>query len=80
MKQGLLMSLAVIVLLSVAGWMSYGQRPSPTRTVWEYKTVVSYQTGFRGDATLNELGAQGWELVSAPATDSYGTFTFKRAK
>lgn len=83
MKKGVSLSLAIIVLLCVAGWASYGQRRSPARAVWEYKSVVSYQTQplFRGDETTNELGAQGWELVSAAATDSSGTtFIFKRAK
>lgn len=40
--------------------------------VWEYKTIKFNSKGFLGgvvdiptlDAALNDLGAQGWELVS----------------
>lgn len=40
--------------------------------VWEYKTIKFNPKGFLGgvvdiptlDAALNDLGAQGWELVS----------------
>ena len=40
---------------------------------WEYKTVKLATTGFLGgkldelklDALMNQLGAEGWELVSA---------------
>ena len=81
MKKGVSLSLALIVLLCVAGWTSYGQRRNPARTVWEYKSVGQNQTGFRGDETLNEFGAQGWELVSSAGNDSSGIiYTFKRPK
>ncbi len=45
---------------------------------WEYKTVKLATTGFMGgkldelklDALMNQLGAEGWELVSAFDTNS----------
>ena len=80
MKKRVLLSLVIVVLLCVVGWTSYAQRRGPERTVWEYKSIASYQIGFRGDETLNQLGAQGWELVSAAGDSSGLTFTFKRAK
>ncbi|MCF7973178.1 MAG: DUF4177 domain-containing protein [Phycisphaerae bacterium] len=48
---------------------------------WEYKTIKLAATGFLGgkfdestlDAFMNDLGRQGWELVSAFDTNkSYG--------
>jgi len=48
---------------------------------WEYKTVKLATTGLTGgkldelklDALMNQLGAEGWELVSAFDTNqSYG--------
>lgn len=61
---------------------------------WEYKTIKLATTGFSGgklnerllDERMNELGEQGWELVSAFDTNqSYGASrdvvaVFKRAK
>ncbi len=61
---------------------------------WEYKTIKLATTGFSGgklderrlDERMNELGEQGWELVSAFDTkQSYGASrdvvaVFKRAK
>ena len=81
MKKSVYLSLAVAVLLCIVGWTSYGQSRSSARAAWEYKSVWSGQQGFRGDETLNELGAQGWELASAAATETQGTgYTFKRLK
>lgn len=80
MKKSVYLSL-VIVLLCVTGWVGYSQRRSSARPAWEYKSVWAGQQGFRGDETLNELGAQGWELVSATTTESHGhSYTFKRPK
>jgi hypothetical protein len=61
---------------------------------WEYKTIKMDTTGFLGglldveafDASLNELGDQGWELVAAFDTNqSHGASrevlaVFKRRK
>ena len=61
---------------------------------WEYKTIELATTGFSGgrlnerllDERMNELGEEGWELVSAFDTNqSYGASrdvvaVFKRAK
>lgn len=77
------------VLFGVVGWTGYGQRQQPQRapqTVWEYK--VLYIPGVRNmsEKTMNELGAQGWELVTYQAinneggTIGAGNYFFKRAR
>ena len=66
MKKRLLPGLIVIVLLDVAGWTSYGQRNSQPRASYEYQVIYDpTETGSasEGIKKLNELGAQGWELV-----------------
>ncbi len=60
---------------------------------WEYRTVKFESKGMLGghvneakiDASLNDLGGQGWELVSAFDTNSFAqgatrwlVFLFKR--
>ena len=61
---------------------------------WEYKTIKLQATGFTGgkfdetklDCMMNELGAQGWELVAGFDTNKgYGetrdvVIIFKRQK
>jgi hypothetical protein len=53
---------------------------SQEMTKWEYKT----EHGDYGEATLNEWGLQGWELVAVIADKENGqlvyTFFFKRPK
>jgi hypothetical protein len=80
-------SLAFLALLAVCvcalGWTAYGQRRErdTERRVWEYKRVdLDY-----GEAALNKLGADGWELVAIePSTDpSYpkrAYYVLKRAR
>ncbi len=57
-----LIALAFLSLLFVSGWISYGQKARPPKAsslqLWEYKIVQ-----VDSEAKLNELGAQGWELV-----------------
>jgi hypothetical protein len=52
---------------------------------FEYKTIVTETKGFMAgkvseeefEASFNELGAQGWELVSSVASaEGYGTTKF----
>jgi len=82
------LSLILVTLLCLVGWTSYaqGQRNTPTRQAWEYKTLnFVVQAGLPPTTTLYEdgkhvpgtpiskapeLGNQGWELVSIAATVS----------
>ena len=76
------------VLFGVVGWTGHGQRPQQRtpQSVWEYKVV--YVPGVRSmsEKTLNELGGQGWELVTFQAlnneggTIGAGNYFFKRAR
>ena len=48
-------------------------RQAPERTVWEYHAAC-------GRVELNKLGAEGWNLASAPQEGSVTCLYFKRRK
>jgi hypothetical protein len=66
-------------VLILAGWTVYGQKKSvpapPPRTVWEYKVVSETDK-----ISLDEMGAQGWELVTVEMGGAQEVYYFKRAK
>jgi hypothetical protein len=51
---------------------------------WEYRSLQFAYPGLEGDKlkAVNDLGAEGWELVTAIQTDmnNYGYLYFKRPK
>jgi hypothetical protein len=66
----------VLVIACTYNWTALGQRQSSTSTQWEY-TVKHQQSVGLAPNIFNELGTQGWELVSiAPDGWAY----FKRPK
>jgi hypothetical protein len=80
---------AAVVLFGVIAWTGYGQRAQQQRaslSSWEYKVV--YVPGVRqmSEKTMNDLGAQGWELVTFQALNNEGgtmgavNYFFKRAR
>ncbi|HUQ30817.1 MAG TPA: DUF4177 domain-containing protein [Pyrinomonadaceae bacterium] len=82
-----LAAIAAAVLFGLVGWTGYGQRSlSAARTTWEYK--VLYVPGIRNmsEKVMNDLGAQGWELITYQAinneggTIGAGNYFFKRAR
>lgn len=86
-KKVLLIAVAAAILCGLIGLTVYGQRPQRTpRITWEYKVV--YVPGVRNmsEQTMNQLGAQGWELVTFQAinneggTIGAGNYFFKRAR
>ncbi len=84
MKNKIYLSLVLVAVLCLVGWTGFAQKSSPARQTWEYKEFRSPV----GEKELNELGAQGWELVavlenlSISAGSGYGrpTYYLKRAK
>lgn len=82
-----LIAVVAIVAFGLVGWTGYGQRPQRVaQTIWEYK--VLYVPGVRtmSEKAMNDLGAQGWELVTYQAinneggTIGAGNYFFKRAR
>jgi hypothetical protein len=64
MKNKAWLMLAALLLLGLIGWTVNGQRQRPAaQAEWEYKII--YVPGARGlsEKALNDMGAQGWELV-----------------
>lgn len=76
LKPHLFLLLAVVAVISSAGgWVGYGQKQSPPRVAWEYKIVNESDK-----VSLNDLGAQGWELVTVEMGGAQEVYYFKRAK
>ena len=82
-----LLGIVAVLLFGLVGWTGFGQRNErASRTTWEYK--VQYVPGVRNmsESTMNQLGSQGWELVTFQAinneggTIGAGNYFFKRAR
>ncbi|MBV9210796.1 MAG: hypothetical protein JOZ52_09220 [Acidobacteria bacterium] len=67
-----------------AGWTALAQKQSakpspppaaPPKVTWEYKVVSETDK-----ISLNDLGAQGWELVTVEMGGAQEVYYFKRAK
>jgi hypothetical protein len=66
----------LFAMLFLVGWTTFGQKKNQPKVTWEYKRV-GHATE-TGEPELNQLGAQGWELV---AVDQEGTvFYLKRPR
>lgn len=81
-----LIGIVAAVLIGLVGWTGYGQKQRTQQTTWEYK--VMYVPGIRNmsEKMMNDLGSQGWELVTFQAinneggTIGAGNYFFKRAR
>ena len=60
--------LAVFLMVCFLGLNIRGQKQASARTDWEYKSVFSNSAS--REYVLNDLGAQGWELVAIDVTAS----------
>ena len=77
----------VVLLVGFTAWSASAQlKPLPlsNRPVWEYKVVYD-PNGSISESQLNELGAQGWELILYDSGDRTSgqirvSYTFKRVK
>jgi hypothetical protein len=67
-----LISLGILVIV---GFAVYGQKQSAPRVVWEYKVVSETDK-----IPLNDMGAQGWELVTVEMGGAQEVYYFKRVK
>ncbi len=74
-KKNLYIILMAFVVLSLIGWTVYGQKQSQPKVTWEYKVVSETDK-----ISLNELGAQGWELVTVEMGGAQEVYYFKRMK
>ena len=63
--------LVIVALLSFGNWG--GKAQTPQRKTWEYNVVVEQygaQPATLAEQRMNELGAEGWELVDARVVES----------
>jgi hypothetical protein len=68
-------ALVALGIFMIAGWTVYGQKQTAPRTVWEYKVVSESDK-----ISLNDMGAQGWELVTVEMGGAQEVYYFKRVK
>jgi hypothetical protein len=66
----------LLALLLLVGWSTFAQRKSQPKVTWEYKRAGHASN--TGEPELNQLGAQGWELVSV--NEDATVFYLKRQK
>lgn len=75
-KTNLTVLLLALTVLVIAAWTVYAQKPvAPTRVTWEYKVVSETDK-----VSLNDMGAQGWELVTVEMGGAQEVYYFKRVK
>ena len=87
MKRKACLLLVIVAVFGLIGWTVSGQRQRPPAQIeWEYKII--YVPGVRSmsENALNELGSQGWEMVTfhqinrEGGTVGAGNFYLKRLK
>jgi hypothetical protein len=79
MKQRVLFALALTSVLTVVVWTGYGQKEKRLFASYEYQVIedpIQSRGMDYGIQKLNELGAQGWEIVGF----SHSLIYLKRAK
>jgi hypothetical protein len=85
MRQKLILVPAAFLIIGVISWGAYSQKTNVTKTSWEYM-LVGYVNSDETPRKLNELGAQGWELVavsdriSDQGNQTSTQFVLKRAR
>jgi hypothetical protein len=62
MKRAFPLTLVLVAVLVLAGW----RNGSPDRAAWEYREVGLSSTS-PSEPKLNQLGAEGWELINVVA-------------
>ncbi len=66
-RTGIVWAGVSVLLLIWAAAPTAGQPVDRAPARWEYKTLAHAGPGQPGDEALNQLGADGWELVSVAA-------------
>jgi hypothetical protein len=85
MRHKLILILVAFLLVGVISWGAYSQKSNVTRPQWEYM-LVGYVNSDETSKKLNELGAQGWELVAVSdrpfdqGNQAHTEFVLKRAR
>lgn len=74
-KTNWMVALIAITVLVFAALTVPGQKQTAARVVWEYKVVSETDK-----ISLNDMGAQGWELVTVEMGGAQEVYYFKRVK
>ena len=79
----------LLLALSTPALIGWGARAhGAARVIWEYKIDTSYDVRSASPQKMNELGAEGWELISVLETEERAgnaahvkrEYIYKRAK
>ena len=83
MRYRLNLILIALLMVGVISWAGYGQKSNVKKTSWEYM-MVEYGNYDEASRRLNELGAEGWELVAmtdrSVHNSSSNQFVLKRVR
>jgi predicted negative regulator of RcsB-dependent stress response len=80
MKTKFALVVGVIVMSTVLGWTVHAQKQDSQKVSWQY-AVISFSNSVDAKWKLDELGNEGWELVSVTETTNGSvTIYVKRAK
>ena len=81
---------AFVALMCLIGWTGHAQNRQPSKVVWEYKVVTLGDPETERPDWINNLGAQGWELIAVRdnhyysggnmSTSNMAVHYFKRAR
>lgn len=72
----------ILPLVLLTGSITYAQtqRSAAVKQTWEYR-VVEAPASAQKERTLNQLGADGWELVAVePYPSGVGSYILKRPR
>lgn len=85
MKKAVTWLVAMVAVLCLVRWSVYAEKQGSAKVTWEYLRVSGHGGEFLAEQRMNELGAQGWELVAVSfgclgEYSCYSNGYFKRAK
>lgn len=76
LRQFIALVILAVAVSAAAGWHASAQKENAGRVAWEYRATVN-----ASERDLNNLGAEGWEMVGFNIDQSQNRYVyFKRAK
>ena len=80
MKNKLILSIIALLCLLGSSRYAAGQRGNSVKQTWEYTVSLMDNNQQQQAKQLNQLGADGWELVAVVPSNNLVVVYLKRAK